>query len=153
MHVHFNASAEHIHRIGDAVLSIHQKVLANGVNDMILGRQVDRLRVLDAVLDIVLGNFPVGGYNRMHATIVKTAHMTSSHPKINAANFDVGHLLGLDDGVAYVFLGKGSIGNLPLSHTARTRLSEAHDIQRAIRAEFSDHSAHLGCADFQSNDN
>ena len=71
--VHFEPRAEHPDGIRDAVLAVHKKMLADGVNDVVFGRQIDRLRVFDHVLDVVLGNFAVGGNHRMHAAIVEAA--------------------------------------------------------------------------------
>ena len=34
MHVHLQPRAQHAHRIGDAVLAVHEKMLANGVQDV-----------------------------------------------------------------------------------------------------------------------
>ena len=106
MHVHLDARAEHAHRVGDAVLAVHQKMLADGVDDVVLGGQVDRLGVLDHVLHVVFRDLAVGGDDRMHAAIVEAAQVAAGDAEIDAADFDIGHLLGLDDGVAHVLLGQ-----------------------------------------------
>ena len=143
VHVHFQPRAEHPDGIGDAVLAVHKKMLADGVNDRVLGGQIDGLGIFDDVLDIVLGNFAVGGNDRMHAAIVEAADVPAGHAEINAADFHVGHLLGLDDGVAHVFLGLRGVHDLALAHAARARLAEADDVQRAVGVLFADDGANF----------
>ena len=94
-------------------------MLADGVNDRVFGGQIDGLGIFDDVLHVVLGNFAVGGNHRMHAAIVEAADVPAGHAEINAADFHVGHLLGLDDGVAHVFLGQRGVRDLALAHAAR----------------------------------
>ena len=120
VHIHFQARAQHADRVGDAVLAVHEKVLADGVDDVVFGGQIDRLGVLDHVLHVVLGNFAVGGDHRMHAAVVEAADVAAGHAEINVADFHVGHLLGLDNGVAHVLLGLGASAISPL-RTPRER--------------------------------
>ena len=120
VNVHFQPRAEHADGIGDAVLAVHEKMLADGVDDVVFRGQIDRLGVLDHVLHVVLGNFAVGGNHRMHAAIVEAADVAAGHAEINVADFHVGHLLGLDDGVAHVLLG---LGRCPRSRPCARRAS------------------------------
>ncbi len=152
VHIHLQPRTEHPHRIRHAILSIHKKMLADGVNDVVFRRQIDRLRVLDHILHIVLGNFAVGGNHRMHAAIVESANVSAGDTQINIADFHIGHLLGLDDGVAHVLLGLRCVHDLALAHAARTRLAETDDIQRAIGVLFANDGADFGRADFQTDD-
>ena len=151
VHIHLDAGAQHADRVGDAVLAIHQEMLADGVNDMVLGRQVNGLGVLNDVLHVFLRDLAVRGRHRVHATIVEAAHVAASDPEINAANFDIGHLLGLDNGVTHVLLGYGSVRDFALAHTPGAGLAEADDVQGAVGAQFADHGTDLGGADFQTN--
>src|SRR5207302_5197029 len=82
MHVHIHFRAEHADRILNAVLAIHAEVLANDVDHVILGRQVDGLGVFDRVLHVFVGDLAVGGNDRMHAAIVKAAQMPATDAKI-----------------------------------------------------------------------
>ena len=152
VNVHLDPRAQHAYRVGDAVLAVHQEMLANGMDDMVLGRQVDGLGVLDDVLHVFFRNLAVGGNHRMHAAIVEAAHVSAGNAEIDAADFHIRHLLGLDDGVAHVFLGHGRVADLALAHAARAGLAEADDVQRAFGVEFADDGADLGGADFQSDD-
>ena len=93
-------------------------MLADGMNDVVLRGQIDRLGVLDDVLDVLLGNFAIGGHNRVDAAIVKTADVAAGNAEVGAADFNVRHLLGFDDRVAHVLLGHGRVANLALAHAA-----------------------------------
>src|SRR5208282_1079131 len=150
--VHLDARSEHSHRIGNAVVTVHEEVLPDGMDDVILRRQIDRLGILDYVLDIVLGNFPIRGDNRMHSTIVKSAKMASGDSEKNAADFDISHLFGFDDGVAHILLDHGSVGDFALAHAARTRLAKADDVQAAVTGHFAYDGANFRSADFKSHD-
>src|SRR5947209_3879900 len=102
--IHLHAGAKHADGIGDAVLAVHEKMLSNRMDDVVLGGEVDRLGVLDDVLNIFLANFTVGGSDGMDAAIVEAAQMAGGHAQVEDANFDVHHLLGFNNGGAYVFL-------------------------------------------------
>ena len=79
--------------------------------------------------------------------------MPAGHAQIDAADFHIGHLLGLDNGIADVLLHCRRVANLALTHAARFRLAESDDIQsRRVRIQFADDRADFRCADFQSDD-
>ena len=153
VHVHFQPRTKHADRIGDAILAVHKKMLADGVNDAVFRGQINCFGVLDHVLDIVVGNFTVGGHHRMHAAIIETTYVRTGDTEINVPDLDIGHLLGLDDGIADVLLGLGRINDLAFAHTAGARLAEADDVQAAagrVGVSFADDGAYLGRADFQT---
>jgi hypothetical protein len=85
----------------------------------------------------------------MKAAIVETADVWTGDAEINAANFHIGHLLGLDDRIADVFLGEIEVDNFPLAHAAGFRLAEADDAERAGFVDFADDGAYFGSADIQ----
>ena len=60
MHVHIHFRTEHADRILNAALAIDEEVLANDVDHVVLGRQVDGLGVFDRVLHVLIGDFAVG---------------------------------------------------------------------------------------------
>ncbi len=133
-------------------LAVDQEVLPDGVQDIIFRRKIDGLGVLDHVLDILRSDLAVGRDDGMHAAIVEPAHVAAAHPEINAADFDISHLLGFDDGVADVLAGQRHIDDFAFAHAARARLAHAHNVQRALRVHVADDRAHFRGADFQSND-
>ena len=148
--VHFQPRTKHPHGIREAVLAINKKMLADGVNNVVFRRQIDGLRIFDHIQHVVFGNFAVGGNDRMHAAIVETANVRAGDPEINVPDFHVGHLFGLDDGVAHVLLGLRRVHDLALAHAARARLAEANDVQRAVGDSLADDDADFGRADFQT---
>src|SRR3954470_22836420 len=99
MHIHLDPGAEHPDRVNDAILAINEKMLPNRMDNMVLRRKIDGFGVLDDVLHVILGNFAIRRDDRMDSAIVEAAQMAPSHAKINAANFNIGHLLGFDDGM------------------------------------------------------
>ncbi len=110
-------------------LGIHLEVLADGVDDRVVHRQIDRLGVLDHVLHVLLRDLAVGGNDGVDAVIVEAADMVAGHAQIDAADFHVGHLLRFDDGVAHILLGQRGVGDLPLAHAAGAGLAHADDVQ------------------------
>ena len=152
MDIHLEARAEHAHRIGDVILVIHQEMLADGVNGVVLGGEIDGLGVLDDILHVFFGDLAVGREDGMDAAIVEAAHVPAGHPEIHAADFDIGHLLGLGDGVADVLLGQLGVDDFAFANAARAGLAHADDFQGAIGAEVAHHGADFGGADFQAND-
>src|SRR5439155_3425002 len=93
MDIHLDASAEHADGIGNAVLAVHEEMLPDGVDDMVLRGQVDGLGVFDDVLNVVLADFAVGRDDGMDAAIVEASEVANGDSEINAANFNVRHLL------------------------------------------------------------
>ena len=152
VHIDFDSGTEHPDGIDDSVLPIDQEVLANGMEDIILRRQVNGFGVLDYVLDVFLGDFPICRDHWMNPAIVETAQVPAGHTEKDAADFYVGHLFRFDDGVANILRRHGSIGNLAFAHAARTRLADADNIESAGGIDLTDHSANLRSADFQADD-
>src|ERR1700722_7014084 len=150
VHVHRDPRAKHSNGIGDAVVTVHQKMLADGVNDRVFGGQIYRLRIFNYILNVVLGNFAIGGNYRMHAAIVDPANVPAGHAQINAADLDVISVLGLDDSVAHAFLGLRRVHNLAFANAARDGLADADDIQRAVGILIADDDADFRRADFQT---
>src|SRR5678815_3710211 len=149
MHVHFDARAEHADRIADTVLPIDQEMLADGVDYTVVRRQIDGLGVFDDVLDILGGDLAVGGHHRMHTAVVKAPNVGSGYPEVHTANLRVSHLLGVDDRLANVLFHDFGIGDLPFAHAPRPALPDPHDIDGAFHANFTNHDANFGGADFQ----
>lgn len=150
MDIHLDARAQHADGIGDAVLAVHEKVLADGVDDVVLGGEVDCLGVFDDVLNIFFANFAVGGHDWMDATVIESAEVAARHAEINAPNFYIGHLLGFNDGLANVFLSNRRISDLPLANATRARLAETNNVQAVVRAQFPHDRADFGSADFEA---
>ena len=90
-------------------------------NDVVLRGQIDRLGILDHILDVFLGDLAVRRNDRMNAAIVEAANVAAGHAKIHAANFHVGHLLGFDDGVADVLADVSGASTISPLRTPRER--------------------------------
>src|SRR5262245_33838543 len=127
-------------------------MLADGMHDAMVRRQIDRLGVLDHIVHILLRDLAVGRNNWMHTAIVEAAKVTTRYAEVHTANLHIRHLFGLHDRIAHVFGSYGRVGDLAFAHAARARLADPDNIQRPGGIRFTDHRAHLGRADFQSND-
>src|SRR4051812_6093634 len=153
VHVHLDARAQHAHGINNPILTIHQEVLADGVEHIIFGREIDGLRILDHVLHVFASDFAVRGDNRMDPAISEAADVAAGHAEIDASDFDIGHLFGFDDGIANVLRRSRGVRNFPFANAAGAALAEAGDVQSAGGINFADDGTDLGCANFQSDDN
>src|SRR6185369_6750931 len=120
-----------------------------GMQHAMVRRHVDRLGVLDHVIDVFRHDFAVGGNHRMHPAIIEPANVSAGHSQINAPNLHVGHQLGFDDRVADIFADHGGIGDFTFAHAAGARLANADDVQRARVVDFAHNGANFGSADFQ----
>ena len=150
VHVHLQPRAQHPDGVRHAVLAVHIKMLPHMVDDRVLGGKIDGLGVLDHVLDVVRRNFAVGGNDRVHAAVVEAADVPAADAEIDAADLHVGHLLGLENRMAQIFLDLFGVDDLALAHAVGARLAEADDVQRALGVLLADHDANLGCADFEA---
>ena len=52
----------------------------------------------------------------MHAAIIEAAQVAARHAKIDTADFDIGHLLRFNNGVAHIFFGQRGVGDFALAH-------------------------------------
>ena len=118
----------------------------------VVGRQVDRLGVLDDILNVVACDLAVGRDHGMDAGIVEATDMAAGDAEVHRANLDVGHLLRLDDGVAHILLDQSDVDNLPLADAPGFRLAEADDVDRLASAHLPHCDAYLRGADLEAND-
>jgi hypothetical protein len=59
VNIHFDAGAEHADGIEHTFLTVDEEMLANHVNDAVLGGEIDRLGVLNCVLDVLLHDLTI----------------------------------------------------------------------------------------------
>src|ERR1051326_1233125 len=86
----------------------------------------------------------------MDAAIIEAAQMSPGDSQINAANLDICHLFGFDDGVANVFGSDRWVSDLAFPNSARTSLAQTDDVEHAGRVYFANDGADFGSADFQA---
>src|SRR5262245_33624155 len=86
----------------------------------------------------------------MEPAVVETANMAAANAEINAADFHVGHLLGLNNGISYIFLGNIEINDLPFADAAGSRLAETDNAQHAGIIQFANNGANFGCSNIQA---
>src|SRR5678816_3507623 len=71
MDIDFDPRAKHSDWIGNSILAIDKKMLANCVDNMVLSRQIYRLGILNHILDVVLGNLAIGRHDWVHAAVIE----------------------------------------------------------------------------------
>lgn len=152
MDIDLHACPEHTDRIHNAFLPINQEVLANGMNDMILGGEIDGFGILDDIMDVILGDFTIGGHHGVDTAVVETSKMSPRDAEIDASNLDIRHLFGLDNGVANVLFREMIIDDFTFSDTAGSGLADADDVECAGFEKFTHHGADFGRADFKTYD-
>ena len=74
----------------------------------------------------------------MDSAVVESADMSACDAEVDAADFDIGHLLGFHDGVAHIFLGHGRVADFAFAHAAGFGLAEADDIEVAFGVQVAD---------------
>jgi hypothetical protein len=148
--INLDAGTEHPDRIQNTFLAIDKKVLSDDVNDPVFGREIDRLGILNRVFNIFLDNLPIMRCYGVKAAIIEAADMGAGDAQVNATDFNVGHLLGFNDGVANVFLGKIEIDNFTFANAARFSLTEPNDTKCARVINFAHDGTDFRCADVQT---
>src|SRR6266850_4015624 len=128
VNIDFHSRTQHPNWIGNTILTVNEEVLANGVNDMVLGGEVDRLGVFDHVLNIILGNLAISGGDGMNPAIIESAQMAAGNAEVDAADFHIGHLLGFNDGLAHVFFGSRRVGDFPFANATGPSLAQPDNI-------------------------
>ena len=86
----------------------------------------------------------------MKAAIVEATNVRAGDAEINAANLDVGHLLGFNDGIANVLLGEIEIDDFALADAARFRLAETNDAERTSFVHLANDGADFRSADIEA---
>ena len=125
MHIHLKSFGKPANRALHAVLTIHPKMLANGVQHLLAGGQL-WLGLHHHLLNVIRIDLAVHRRNRVDSAVVEGLDVCAGHAEINAADFDVGTFLrtrqGFPDGI---FRALG-VDDLTLAHrTARGRLPNA----------------------------
>ena len=89
----------------------------------------------------------------MNAAIIESTQMATGDAQLNAADFDVGHLFGFDDGLPHIFFDCGCVSDFTFANSTGASLAQTNDVQGAVLAEFTHNGADFGSADFESDDN
>src|SRR5262245_55125798 len=89
----------------------------------------------------------------MKTAVVESTDVTAGDSEIDAADFDIGHLLGFDDRIANVFAADGVVADFAFADAARLGFADSDDIEGAAFVELTDRGADLRRAHVQSDDN
>ena len=75
----------------------------------------DVIRDLLKNRDILTRDLAIGRNDRVHPAVGEAPDMAAGHAEIDTADFHIGHLFRLDDGVAHIFRDGGGVRNLALA--------------------------------------
>ena len=143
VHVHLDLGPQHSFRVENAVLPVYAKVLPDDMDHRVVGREVDRLGILDDILNVGAGDFPIRRHHRVNPSVVKTADVAAGDAEEYRSNLDVRHLLGLDDGVTHVLLGQSNVNDFTLANAAGLGLAKADNVDGLVFAHFPHSNTHL----------
>ena len=95
VHVGLQPLGGHAERIVDAVLPIDHELPGDDVQQLELGRDVDRLGGLDDPVDVLAGDLLVLAHHRDHAARVDRADVIAGDADVHRLDLQPGHHLGL----------------------------------------------------------
>ncbi len=139
-------------RILDAVVSVHEKVLANRVDHHVVHRNVHGLRVEQDVADFFLRNLALLVGHRHRTAVVETANVAAAHAGINIVNLNARAFFRVRHGRVDTLHRRLDIDDLAFAHTLGVGLADSDDHDVAVIEYFADHGAYLGGAHLQPHD-
>ena len=150
MHLHFEAHARHADRFAHVLLAVDDEFLAQHVQDLLIGGNVDRARGLERAVDVEHADLAV--LHRNHAGGVEAADVAAGDADEGRADLAIGHQLRFLERA----LDRGHRG-LDVDHHAFLQplgLVRAHaeDVERAVGADLGDEARDLRGADVQRDD-
>ena len=92
MHIHLQFGGHTAHRLLHIILTIDPKMLAHGVQHLLIRRQL-RLRATHHTADIIIINLASYRGNRMGPAVVKAFNVCPGHTEINTPDFNIRLLL------------------------------------------------------------
>jgi hypothetical protein len=150
VHLGLEAHAGHPDRIADSLLAVDDEFLRQHVQDLLVGRDGDRLGRVDHVLDIGGLDFLVA--DRNHAVRVEAAHVAASDARVDRVDLAAGHQLGFLDGALYRLHRRFDVDHHTALETARRLRADADDLDAAVGRDLSDQDHHFRGADVESDD-
>ena len=144
------AYAAHADGFAHAWLVVDDVLLHHGVQDAVVGRDVDGFGGFDGAVDVCLGNFAVFDFH--HTLRVEAADVVAGDTGGNAADFAVGHQLGFADRLLDGLRGGVDVGYHARFQAARGGLADADDVDAVVFLHFTDQGDNFGGADVEGTD-
>ena len=150
VHFDFQAHAAHAERFAHVFLAVDHEFLRQDVQDLLVGRNVDRTRGFDHPVDIQLRHFLV--LDRHHAVRVEALDVAAGDAGVDLADLAVGHQLGFFQRTLNGVDGGFDIHHHAFFQAARWMAAHADDLQLALRQHFRDDGDNLRSADVEADD-
>src|SRR5690606_34857542 len=149
--VHFQAHAGHADRVADAFLRIIEHVLArDGVQDLLVGRDRDRLGGIEHAVEVRPGHFAIA--DRADARRVLALHVAAGDRGVDRADVAAGHQLGFLDRTLDRLHGGLDVDHHAALQPARFMAADADHLDRVARRVLAHQGHHLGGADVEADD-
>ncbi len=150
MHLHFQPHRAHAERIANVFLAVDNELLRDGMENLLVGRDVDRTRGFHHAVHIHLADFLV--LDGEHAMRVEALDVAARNAGVHLAYLAVRHQFGLfQRALDCVDRGLDIDYHAP-PQTARRVRTHADDVQRAFGSYFGDDADNLGSADIEADD-
>ncbi len=141
VHLDLEANAAHADGLADIFLVVDDEFLRHRMQQLLVGRNVDRLGRFDHPCHIGRVDFLV--LDRNHAAGVETPDMATGDASPDVTDLAVGHQLGLLERPLYRLDRGLNIDHDALFEALRFALAETDDLVTAVRQYLGDHSDHL----------
>ncbi|MNL13574.1 hypothetical protein D3C87_1344830 [compost metagenome] len=148
MDLDLQADAAHADGLAHVLLAVDDEFLRQDVQDLLVGRDVDRLGGLDHPGHVRLRDLLV--LDGHHPARVEAADMAAGNAGEDLGDLAVGHQLGLLQRALDRLHGGLDIDHDPLLQTLGLGLAHPDHFVAAVGAQFRDHRRHLRGADVET---
>ena len=145
MHLHLQAHAGHADGLAHVLLAVDDEFLAQHVQDLLVGRDVHRLRRLDGAFDVDRAHLAV--LDRHHAGGVEAADVAAGDAGEGGGDLAVSHQFRLLERALDAGYRRFDVDHHALLEALGFVVAHAEHLERAVRSKFGDQRRHLGGAD------
>src|SRR5262245_7258564 len=150
MHLDLEAHARHADRLAHVLLAVDDELLAQHVQDLLVGGNVDRPRRVDRALDVERAHFAV--LDGDHPGGIEAADVAAGDADEGRADLAVGHELGLLQRALDRCHRRLDVDDHALLQPLGLVAAHAQDFERAVGAQLCHETRHLRGPDVQRHD-
>jgi len=150
VHLDLKSDAAHADWFAHIFLAIDNKFLRYGMQQLLIGRNIDRLGRFNNARDVRCADFLV--LDRHHAAGIEAANMAAGDPGIDIADLAIGHQLGLFQRALDRFHGGFDVHHHAFFQTLGFSLAQADHFMAPIRQYLGYHRHHFRGADVETDD-
>src|SRR6185369_11828735 len=134
--------AEKPYRVPDTVLAVHGEFLGKDIDDLTVGRNAHRARLVDNAIDVVLRYVAVAPADGNYSTRVDSTHLHSAQPDVSGIDREARHHLSLLHCVSYGIDRSLDVDDHGLPNAARRRPSDADNLESVVLGNFTYDRSH-----------